>query len=147
MGLLQLQGSLRIQRPHALHDQSPTFMEVQGQGEPSTSKQQNVGGGKLPVLPCLRMHNHSRIKSRTSVHSESSVGKKWMSCHFFWAYCHLILLEVVSRGHILFRKRGKGSGNFYSNLLHSSVECGTNHSAVFCHMGAVITTSIGNYKV
>ena len=70
MGLLRLQGSLRIQRPHALHNQSPTFMEVQGQGEPSTSKQQNVGGGKLPVLHCLRMHNHSREKLRTSVHSD-----------------------------------------------------------------------------
>ena len=49
---------------------------------------------------------------------------------------------IVSRGHTPFRKRGKGSGNFfYSSLLRRSVQCGTNHSAVFCHMSAVITTS------
>jgi len=42
----------------------------------------------------------------------------------------------------------EGSGNFfYSSLFHRSVQCGTNHSAVFCHMSAVITTSVGNYKV
>ena len=57
-------------------------------------------------------------------------------------------VRVVSHGHTPFRKRGKGSGNFfYSSLLPCTVECGTNHSAVFCHMSAVITTSIGNYKV
>ena len=54
----------------------------------------------------------------------------------------------LSRGHTMFHKRGKGSGNFfYSSLFHCSVQCGTNHSAVFCHMSAVITTSVGNYKV
>ena len=47
-----------------------------------------------------------------------------------------------------FRKRGKGSGNFfYSSLLRCSVQCGTNHSALFCHVSAVITTSVVNYKV
>ena len=57
-------------------------------------------------------------------------------------------VKIVLCGHTLFRKRGKGSGNFfYSSLLPRTVECGTNHSAVFCHMSAVITTSIGNYKV
>ena len=56
--------------------------------------------------------------------------------------------DLVSRGHTPFRKRGKGSGNFfYSSLLPRTVECGTNHNAVFCHMSAVVTTSIGNYKV
>ena len=55
---------------------------------------------------------------------------------------------VVSCGHTLFRKRGKGSGNFrYSSLLPRTVECGTNHSAVFSYLSVVITTSIGNYKV
>ena len=55
---------------------------------------------------------------------------------------------LVSRGHTPFCKRGKGSGNFfYSSLLPRTVECGTNHSAVLCHMSAVITTSIRNYKV
>ena len=54
---------------------------------------------------------------------------------------------LVSRGHTPFCKRGKGSGNFfYSSLLHRSVQCVTNHSTVFCHMSAAITTSIGNYK-
>ena len=55
---------------------------------------------------------------------------------------------LVLRGHTPFCKRGKGSGNFfYSSLLPRTVECGTNHSAVFCHMSAVITTSTGNHKV
>ena len=32
---------------------------------------------------------------------------------------------LVSRGHTSFRKRGKGSGNFfYSSLLRCSVQCG-----------------------
>ena len=57
------------------------------------------------------------------------------------------LLGLVLRDHTLFRKRGKGSDNFfYSSLLCHSVQWGTNHSTVFCHMSAVITTSIGNYK-
>ena len=39
------------------------------------------------------------------------------------------------------------SGNFfYSSLLCLSVQCGTNHSAVFCHMRAVITFSITRCK-
>ena len=55
---------------------------------------------------------------------------------------------LVSRGHTPFRKRGKGSGNlFYSGLFSRTVECGTNHSAVFCHMHALWTTSTGNHKV
>ena len=54
-------------------------------------------------------------------------------------------MAIVSRGHALFRKRGKGSGNFfYSSLFYRSVQCGTDHSAVFCHMSAAITTLIGN---
>ena len=57
-------------------------------------------------------------------------------------------VHLVSRGYTPLRKRGKESGNcFYSSLFHRSVQCGTNHSAVFCHMSAVITTSVGNYKV
>ena len=42
-----------------------------------------------------------------------------------------------------YRKGGKRPGNFfYSSLLCCSVQCGTNHSAVFCHMSAIITTSL-----
>ena len=48
MGPLRLQGSLRIQHPHALHDQSPTSMAVQGQGEPST-----VNNSMWEVENCL----------------------------------------------------------------------------------------------
>ena len=49
---------------------------------------------------------------------------------------------IVSRSHTPFRKRGKGSGNFfYSSLLCRSVQCGTNHSAVFYQMSTHVTTS------
>ena len=36
--------------------------------------------------------------------------------------------------------------SFYSSLLRCSVQCGTNHSAVFRHMSVAMTTSVGNYK-
>ena len=35
-------------------------------GEPTTSKQQHVGGRKLPVLHCLSMQNHSWKKLGTA---------------------------------------------------------------------------------
>ena len=51
----------------------------------------------------------------------------------------MVILILVSCGHTPFRKRGKGSGNFfYSSLFRRSVQCGTNHSALFCHMSVVI---------
>ena len=53
------------------------------------------------------------------------------------------VLMVVSHSHTTFRKRGKGSGNFfYSSLLYCSVQCVTNQSAVFCRISAAIATSI-----
>ena len=56
--------------------------------------------------------------------------------------------DLVSRGHTPFRKRGKGSGNFrYSSLRPRTVECGTNHSTVFCHMTADAVTRVENCEV
>ena len=54
---------------------------------------------------------------------------------------------IVSRGHTLFRKRGKGSGNFfYSSLLHRSVQCGTNHSAASLTLRVVVWMRIVRRK-
>ena len=43
---------------------------------------------------------------------------------------------------VLQEREGIWYNFFYTNLLCHSVQCGTNHSIVFCHMSAVITTSI-----
>ena len=50
--------------------------------------------------------------------------------------------SIVSRVATTCFTRRKGSHNFfYSRLFRRSVQCGTNHSAVICHMSAAITTS------
>ena len=73
-------------------------------------------------------------------------------------FCHVVIMCLLSSesvnkvnphivvslawSHPVLQER-EWSGNFFCSLLHCSVQCGTNHSAVFCRMSAVITTSIG----
>ena len=84
------------------------------------------------------------IASCNSRHAEERAGPSSTDQAFSIASCnsrhalspravHPPTSPLVSRGHTPFRKRGKGSGNFYSSLLPCTVECGTNHSAVLSH--------------
>ena len=54
---------------------------------------------------------------------------------------------LVSRGHTPFRKRGKGSGNFfYSSLLPRTVECGTNRAYGKAGNGNEMESGNGKWK-
>ena len=71
------------------------------------------------------------------------LGTRLASTYFC---CLDACVVLVSHGHTPFRKRGEGSGNFFYSSLFPP-QCGTNHSAVFYHISAVITTSTGNHKM
>ena len=44
-------------------------------------------------------------------------------------------------------REGRGLVTSFTAVCCATLQCWTNHSALFSHMSVVITTSVGNYKV